>query len=183
MNNEEKEKNEEYTNYIKTHIQNVEIIYNKYFIPLLNKENISTKIPDKIFKETILNMKEQIKAHDASKFSEEEFLFYRKNFYPTLTEKNNINLKKKIKEDFQIAWEHHYKNNPHHPFYWVEDDGNIKDMSLNYIIEMICDWLAMSMYFNSNFIEWYNKAKKEKNAMTKNTKDLVDEILFNVLKI
>ena len=48
MNNEEKEKNEEYTNYIKTHIQNVEIIYNKYFIPLLNKENISTKIPDKI---------------------------------------------------------------------------------------------------------------------------------------
>ena len=87
MNNEEKEKNEEYTNYIKTHIQNVEIIYNKYFIPLLNKENISTKIPDKIFKETILNMKEQIKAHDASKFSEEEFLFYRKNFYPTLTEK------------------------------------------------------------------------------------------------
>ena len=56
-------------------------------------------------------------------------------------------------------------------------------MSLNYIIEMICDWLAMSMYFKSNFIEWYNKAKKEKNAMTKNTKDLVDEILFNVLKI
>ena len=58
MEQEEKIKNEEYTNYINTHIKNVEIMFNKYFIPLLNKENISSKIDDKILKETISNMGE-----------------------------------------------------------------------------------------------------------------------------
>ena len=78
MEQEEKIKNDEYTNYINTHIKNVELMFNKYFIPLLNKENISSKIDDKILKETISNMKEQIKKHDSSKFSKEEFIFYRK---------------------------------------------------------------------------------------------------------
>ena len=183
MEQEEKIKNDEYTNYINTHIKNVELMFNKYFIPLLNKENISSKIDDKILKETISNMKEQIKKHDSSKFSKEEFIFYRKKFYPTSLEKNNFNIQKNIKKDFNKAWEHHYKNNPHHPFYWIEENGNIKNMSLNYIIEMICDWLAMSFYFKSNFKNWFNNANKEKKAMTTYTKELVYEILFNILKI
>ena len=183
MEQEEKIKNEEYTNYINTHIKNVELMFNKYFIPLLNKENISSKIDDKILKETISNMGEQIKKHDSSKFSKEEFIFYRKKFYPTSFEKNNIDMQKQINKDFKNAWKHHYKNNPHHPFYWIEENGNIKNMSLNYIIEMICDWFAMSFYFKSNFKKWFDNAVKEKNSMNDYTKELVNEILFNILKI
>ena len=56
-------------------------------------------------------------------------------------------------------------------------------MSLNYIIEMICDWFAVSFYFKSNFKKWFDNAVKEKNSMNDYTKELVNEILFNILKI
>ena len=56
-------------------------------------------------------------------------------------------------------------------------------MSLDAIIEMICDWEAVSTMFGTNTVEWY-KTKAvdyEQKMMTQNTKDIVEDLLFNVL--
>ena len=47
----------------------------------------------------------------------------------------------KRKEDFNVAWNHHQKNNPHHWQYWIltNSDGSTKvlDMPYENIIEMM----------------------------------------------
>jgi hypothetical protein len=144
----------------------------------LDKEDLelsSCSVED--FKIAIQEAASNIESHDESKYTDIEFEPYRLKFYPT--EDENEILKsgdERLQQvsDFAAAWEHHYKNNPHHPKYWVEKDGTIKDMELKYIIEMICDWMS----FGDDIREWYqNKAKDEKNAMSARTKEIVEELL------
>lgn len=45
-----------------------------------------------------------------------------------------------LRKHFKLAFEHHYANNSHHP----EFHKNLDDMSELDLIEMICDWTAMS---------------------------------------
>ena len=83
----------------------------------------------------------------------EEFDAYRKNYYPVNEEEKELN-----KEDFEKAWKHHYENNPHHPEYWIKD-GVPTDMEIEYIVEMACDWIAMSIKLNNRAIDWYTDNK------------------------
>ena len=107
-----------------------------------------------------------IKAHDESKFSEEEFEPYAKKWH----------LDGIKTPEYSAAWEHHYMNNEHHPEYWLGED-----MPYIYILEMICDWGSFSIDKGdlkelSDF--YYNKAKDdpEKN-LSENTKIIIEEIL------
>lgn len=181
---EKNKKKQEYIDYINEHISNVKKAFEMFFVPLLDKENISDKFSDEEFKNAIvICQKENIPYHDASKFEDEEFEPYRLNFHATNAEKNlGEDYQKWVSEIFEEAWRHHYLNNSHHPLYWKNSETNeIADMSLEAIIEMICDWEAMSMKFKSDTIEWYNKAE-EKSQMTENTKEIVEEILFNIIR-
>lgn len=45
-------------------------------------------------------------------------------------------------QEMQVALEHHYANNSHHPEYY---NNGIRDMDLADIVEMICDWKAATM--------------------------------------
>ena len=56
-------------------------------------------------------------------------------------------------------------------------------MSLRAIIEMLCDWEAMALAFNSDTIEWYESddSKDERSAMSTKTKQIVEELLYQVL--
>jgi hypothetical protein len=55
-------------------------------------------------------------------------------------------------------------------------------MNLDAIIEMICDWEGVAIYFASSTTDWYeNKADDEKKVMTSNTKAIVEFILYNIL--
>ena len=55
-------------------------------------------------------------------------------------------------------------------------------MSLDAIIEMICDWEAMSDKFNTNTLQWYEKdAKDEKACFSPKTKIIVEDILYNLI--
>ena len=55
-------------------------------------------------------------------------------------------------------------------------------MTLEAILEMICDWEAMSLKFGTNTLNWYEtKAIDEKKCMTSNTKDIVEELMYNVV--
>lgn len=107
-----------------------------------------------------------IKAHDESKFSEEEFEPYARKWFGD---------KKKTRE-YELAWEHHWKNNEHHPEYWLGED-----MPYIYILEMLCDWGSFSIASGdmkelSDF--YYNKAKDDPEKMLSDaTKEIIEDIL------
>lgn len=186
-------KEEEYMAYIKEHVDNVVFAFNKYFLSII-KENKELPESNYYTYDDLYNAIEELEKgriheHDMSKYSEEEFDAYRAKYYPTEKESNGATNEQKAEIDrkVDIAWIHHYENNPHHPNYWVDknsDKPKPTDMDLVSILEMICDWEAMSMKFGGNTIDWYtNKADKEKVAMTDKTKNIVEELLDIIYKI
>lgn len=177
--------------YIFEHQKNVLIAYIKLFTPT-NIEKLKNRgiINDNILEE----LAQELIEHDASKFSPEEFEFYRRRFFPTKDEKNNSDEGKSIEDTFEIAWRHHYLNNPHHPEYWrwvlpgsTKKSPNYSNtrlpqgtpMDIVSILHMICDWEAMSVKFGSDTLEWYNseRANDEKEAMHPETRKKLEEIL------
>ena len=112
---------------------------------------------------------ELIEEHDGSKWSEEEFEPYAQKWYGDGKETR----------EYELAWEHHWSNNEHHPEYW---DG--EDMPLIYILEMICDWGSFSIA-SGNMKElsdfYFNKAinDPEKN-LSENTKEIIEDILSRI---
>lgn len=95
---------------------------------------------------------ELIEKHDLSKFDVEEFLPYRKRFFPSITDEPYDS------DEFEKAWQHHKDNNLHH---WESMKAINYDhwMILEYTVEMICDWLAMAMKFNEKHRAYWNKNK------------------------
>jgi len=122
-----------------------------------------------------------IKEHDESKYSEEEYSAYDWYFY---SEHQDDYLDK-----FNKAWLHHIHNNPHHWQHWVliNDDaelGNVAlEMPYEYVVEMICDWWSFS-WKTGNLYEifnWYENNKKH-IVLHDNTRKEVESIL-NGIKI
>jgi hypothetical protein len=110
-----------------------------------------------------------IEEHDASKFSEEEFEPYAQKWF---------NDGEKTPE-YEAAWEHHYKNNEHHPEFW---DG--QDIPEIFILEMLCDWGSFSIdkgNLNELISFYYDKARddEEKN-LSENTKAYIEEVLSKI---
>ena len=177
-------KEQEYLDYINEHISLVKKAYVMYFAPLIGINIISEYFSNNDFQLALSSSLEKIATHDASKFSDSEFDGYRAKYHPTDKEIHaNQTYIDMVNENYELAWVHHYTTNDHHPKHWVDPKtGEIADMTLPAIIEMICDWEAMSMKFDTNTMEWYeNKAKDEKSAMSTNTKNIVEEILYNII--
>lgn len=182
-------KEEEYIDYIKEHVNNVCTAFNNYFLTKSSQFAFEVLVNFTFFElESAIKelSKGRIYEHDNSKYSDEEFEPYRAKYFPTEKESTGLSDESKslIEKEAGLAWIHHYRNNPHHPKYWVDEESNIpKDMDLISIIEMICDWEAMSMKFNGSTLEWYNnKAKDEKACMTDKTKNTVEEIMSIIYK-
>lgn len=117
----------------------------------------------------ISGVDQQILHHDMSKYSVDEWEFYRRNFNPVNDEEKENN-----RADFEKAWEHHYTNNLHHWNWWALHNKQDK-MSLNFVIEMCCDWIAMSIKFGGDALTWY---KSQKNIILGNhQKKFVEEFL------
>ena len=106
-------------------------------------------IPDKGIDRNIfiMNVKNNITRHDESKYSNEEFEPYRARFNPCKEDTDT----ERIKENFDLAWKHHYLHNYHHPEFWFPqfDDTfsieNRMDMSCNALAELICDYISVSV--------------------------------------
>ena len=161
----------EYDNYINQHVQNV-----------LNaaewlRRNVDLDIPPMIdgHRTGLFN-------HDQSKWEKEEYDAYDAYFY-------GGRKTKEVKETFNYAWLHHIHNNPHHWQYWVlinddPEDGTVAlDIPYRYVIEMICDWWSFS-WSDGNLYEifdWYNK-HKDRMILSKNTRELVEDILDQIKK-
>ena len=106
-------------------------------------------------------------THDLSKFSPQEFIPYANYFYIS---------KEKYKNEFYKAWEHHYKNNPHHWDYWLDEKGIPQRMDSKYLNQMICDWEAMSLKFGGFAQEYYLKNYR-KIKLEYNTRLLLEMML------
>lgn len=166
--NELSKKRKEYENYIINHRKNV---INAYKDLLTN--NNCTNIPwvSSAIREIMRD--DIIKNHDISKYSEEEFEPYRSRFFPCDGEKyDNI--------AFEKAWTHHYKTNPHHWDHWIVY-GVAQEMDDKYIIEMCCDWIAMSSANKNNnetALDWFKKELSNHEILLhENTEDKVFELL------
>lgn len=147
-----KKKEEEYKDYIKEHINNVKKAWNK----MKESDNILEVISDFLDDNNnldlfIVQVNANINNHDNSKYSKEEFDAYRKHFFPISDEEKELS-----KEEFETAWRHHYTHNLHHYDWWYENN-KLDNMPIMYVVEMICDWEAMSYKFGTNTKEWYYK--------------------------
>lgn len=148
ISDEQKKAENEYKEYIEEHINNV----NKAWSLMKKNKDIMKYIGKEAGIDVafmIASLDNQIKAHDLSKFSVEEWEPYRMHHH-------SINDQEKIdsKADYEKAWEHHYTNNLHHWNWWAYNNQKDK-MTLNYVIEMCCDWIAMSMKFGGDAYHWY----------------------------
>ena len=141
---EEINKTREYLDYIEEHVLNVQKAW----------KEIQEKCKDMSFiwdDACYFSIDNEIKLHDLSKMSEQEFIQYRKTFFPTNEEKE------KDKYDISKAWEHHKKHNPHHWETWTLSN---KEQVIHCVC-MICDWMAMAYKFNDTAKRYYEKNKDE----------------------
>lgn len=102
---------------------------------------------------------DRIERHDQSKYDIYEFGGYRQFFYPENENEKNV-------ITFNHAWNHHQKSNDHHWEYWLLIDSNGKKvealkMEFPSIIEMLCDWTAMSVKFKNKPSIWFNDNKEK----------------------
>lgn len=165
-----KQNENKYLEYISNHKLNVQKAWN---IMKNNNEclNLFLKYSKNTNIDSIINLVDElIINHDSSKYSIEEFDAYRKNYFPISENEKELN-----KKDFDLAWKHHYTNNLHHWDWWYES-GNCNSMPLVYVIEMMCDWEAMSYQFGTTTKQWYEK-EKDKIHLGDMQRKFVEELI------
>lgn len=128
------QKTREYLDYLEEHLTNVALAFDE----LSKACDGMCWVGDDYCWHTL---REQVVLHDVSKFSPEEFVQYRKSFFP-------VDELEKETSNFTSAWEHHKDNNHHH---W-ETASNDLD-----IVHMIIDWTAMGYKFGGTAQEYYEK--------------------------
>lgn len=167
-----KESKEKYTEYINNHIKAVQEAYEtaingfKAVFPEVYEDD-----------KQVFQLSINLQHHDRSKFDENEFWYYAMRFFPV----NGIDPEsEKVKKDFKIGWLHHVHNNAHHPNHWALVDDNkviLINMPDIYIIEMLCDWMAMSKYYNSTTMKYWESDSAKKLPMSAHTRTKVDEFM------
>ena len=137
------QKTREYLDYIEEHVNNAQKAWNE----LQNKcKDMKFIYDDYVFNQIDMEVKE----HDLSKLSEQEFVQYRKSFYPTDFEN---------KYDMSIAWEHHKINNNHHWENWTNKEYNNPYEKEIHCVHMVIDWMAMGYKFGGTTQNYYEKNK------------------------
>ena len=141
----------EYLDYIERHYDNVQKAW-----ATINKEcahkNFRFLYDDFVW--GLIN--ENIKNHDLSKLSSQEFTQYRQFFFPADGEEKN-------KELMNTAWSHHCDNNHHHWQNWTATQFADPYSAEIYLVENIVDWMAMGYEFGDTAKEYYEKMKGEIN--------------------
>ena len=126
-----------YLDYLEEHLNNIAKAFTELTDACDGKEYWASNLFDwELFKREVME-------HDLSKFTKEEFVQYRDNFFPVSPEDNE-------NSDFSSAWENHKICNPHHH----ESAKGFMD-----IAHMLIDWMAMGYKFNDNPWDYYEKMK------------------------
>lgn len=116
-------------------------------------------------------------VHDMSKFSLAEFSAYTHNFFSSSIER--AEKRQDIKKAFSYAWLHHQHKNKHHWNHWVVNQYKKEAVPMpeKYILEMVCDWRAMSRIFGDTAQEFF-KHNYTKMILHPETRMRIEQILF-----
>lgn len=155
---------QKYDNYLQEHIENVKQAFMW----------IQTHLPNSILDGDYNHILE----HDKSKYDPAEYDAYDAYFY-------GGNKSYKVLMEFNYAWLHHIRNNPHHWQHWVlinDEDGTVAlDIPYNYIIEMICDWWSFSWKLGDlrEIFIWYDEHKNSM-ILSDETRKTAEDILNKI---
>lgn len=130
----------EYLDYVSEHIENVR----RAFVELTLACDGMLWVGDDA---TWHELCAEVRKHDLSKLSPQEFFAYRQHFYPVEGEETD-------KAAFDAAWEHHKANNPHHH----ESLEKYSDT-----VHMVVDWTAMGYKFGDTAQSYYEANKDSMN--------------------
>lgn len=136
----------------------------------------------------------QLGIHDASKFSEAEFMPYARYFFDengnSITDPSRRSIY--VNRDFVYAWHHHVHNNPHHWNHWTYPAGWTPDnsddivngclmMPYNYILEMVADWMGASYAYTGSWdlTDWL-ESNYDKVQMHPVSKQHLKNILYDL---
>lgn len=128
---------------------------------------------------------EMIKKHDLSKLSANEFIQYAEWFFsPYGKEWESFDVGAeadhlRMKEAFDLAWDHHKAENAHHWQNWTTKRPYSPYESECHCVCMVCDWMAMGMKFNDT-AEGYYKKNKDKILLTEESIKFLQEIFNNI---
>lgn len=161
-----------YLDYLQEHIINV---HKAWQIVQEKCKDLSIVYDD--FKYNSLD--EEVRSHDLSKLSKEEFFAYRRKFFPTDIEVQQDEQElKEIEKDFDKAWRHHYENNDHHWEKWKTSSYSHPYAHEIHCAHMVIDWMAMGMKFGDTR-EYYDK-NKDKIDLPEWADKFVNEIFDRV---
>ena len=183
---EDMEENNQYNEYLTTHINNVKKGY-KWL-----KENLPEVVSEDNCIEEVTyygTLEEIINKHDSSKYNKLpdaneyydlkcEYDAYADYFYGKAKTEE-------VEAKFELAWLAHIHANPHHWQHWMlqndEDGLKLLDMPYVFIIEMICDWWSFSWKTNNlqEIFSWYDKNKKG-ILLSDKTRNTLESILENM---
>lgn len=118
--------------------------------------------------------------HDWSKFTPAEWPQYVRAFYGG----RKID---SIPGEFDEAWNHHQKANPHHWEYWLlyisKDPGQLFPIPMphTYVLEMVADWMGACRAINGHWDihEWWIK-NRDRMVLNDKTRTDVTAIMLRV---
>lgn len=148
-----------YINYYFNHTYNVVLAWKDIQLPIIKAMIIDEQEFNKI--------NQLIIWHDNSKISKEEFAGYGMKFFPLNTTKN-------VDEIYKQAWKHHKENNLHHHQSLKNYTGPDRKC---YLIEMICDWIAMG-WETGTLAEDYYESNKGKIELLEEDKILIEKVFM-----
>lgn len=156
-------KTREYIDYIEEHINNVEKAWKEVKIKCKDMRFIW----DDFY---YFHLDNAIKYHDISKLSEQEFVQYRKDFFP---------IEEEPKFDAIEAIDHHKRHNFHHWERWTKDGNNTPNEWEIHCAHMVIDWMAMGYKFNDTAQSYYER-NKDKIILPDYAKSFIYEIFSRI---
>lgn len=94
--------------------------------------------------------------HDNSKFN---YIEFKKLASILNSRKCFTNASEQLTDVEMEAIKYHWSHNKHHPEYYYDKE---EDMSELDIIEMVCDWFARSLQYNTDFIPFIKERQKNR---------------------
>ena len=105
--------------------------------------------------------------HDNSKYN---YIEFKKLASILNTRKCFTNATEQLTEVEMEAIRYHWSHNKHHPEYYYDKEDNMSELD---IIEMVCDWFARSLQYNTEFIAFIKERQKNRFKF--------DEATFNTV--
>lgn len=154
-----------YSKYVNEHIANVHLAFANFGAKICHDLEEKYKGIHGLHAQ----VRTRVMKHDDSKFCEEEFIPYVQKFYAW---EGMNKTPEQVAEEFDKAWMHHAKYNDHHPEHWIQwselQKRNIfMAMDDAALVEMLLDWIAMSMARNQSVYEWWTTASSGREEKEK----------------